>query len=315
MTLPTFQNLAPERFTFWLPPAGASVSTGADSLPVPLPEFPLPVWREALDNVDVPSDAAIGQGVYDYLRQFPDCVGNALYAELLREAYPHFLADLAAHAVMLDAKQVEPAYVVRKLTCLKILALIEPDNRALLRQLSHGYFGLALEFSELACCREHLRMAMRYGQDLLALDGEDLQALALLAEIDLLLGDIPAARSKLHRLALLAGNPQDRARITRRIEEAAGYEHPSRALVDELETIAEAMQWHAAGDDTRASQLLDRIAEQGRLPVVLPSADFYCLLGICRAGCGNRAGAVVAFQQALTLEPEHTAVHAAIDAL
>lgn len=313
MPLPAIANLAPERFSFWRPTPGATVATGADALPVVLPDFPLPIDRDTL-AAGLPSDDAIGQGVYDYLRQFPDCPGNSVYAGLLRDAYPHYLADLAAHAVMLDAKQVEPAYVLRKLTYLKVLRLLEPHNRGLLWQLSRGYFDLALEFAELARCRQHLHDAMRFGQEMLALDGNDLQALSLLAEVDLLLGDLPAATGKWQRLAALVTDPQTQARIAARLAASSG-ELPARPLVEELETIAEAMQLHATGHAAAAVALLEQIEEQGQLPELCPSADFYCLLGQCRVAAGDSTGAVMALQKALALEPDHPAALATLDAM
>lgn len=314
MSSPHIENLAPDRYVFWLPPDGAVVLAGAERCEVPLPAFPLPLHRGDAAG-DTPSDAAVGQGLYDYLRQFPDCDGNAVYAELLREAYPHFITDLAAHAVMLDAKQVEPAYVARKLTCLKILHLLEPGNTGLLAQLCRGYFELALEFSELARCRQHLREAMRFGQELLALDPSERQALALLADIDLLFGDAPAAIGKWRRLADGAGDPALRARAEARIAACSSTVCPETSLVDDLETLAEAMHLHAGGNDRQAVSLLERLEQNGRLTTTLPSADFYWLLGICRLGCGDGGGAIAALQQALELEPDHAAAQAALDSM
>jgi len=306
--------LAQNRFTLWTPPKGAVVLAGAERQPVPLPESPLPLHKGDLAD-GPPSDAAIGQGLYDYLRQFPDCDGNTVYAELLRDAYPHFITDLASHAVMLDAKQVEPAYVLRKLTCLKILRLLDPGNCGLLRQLCRGYFELALDFGELASCRQHLREAMRFGQELLAQAKTDPQALSLLAEIDLLFGDLPAANSKWQKLAEQISDPEILARIEARRGACSCDEYPETALVDDLETIAEAMRFHALGDYARAASMLERLEEEGRLTSMLPSADFYWLLGICRQGCGDPGGAVRALLRALELEPEHPAAQAALEAL
>jgi len=303
MPTPVIDNLAPEQFTFWRPAPGTTVSVGPAALPVELPDFPLPIDRQVL-VAGSPGDAAIGQGVYDYLRQFPDCPGNIVYAELLRDAYPHFLTDLAAHAVMLDAKQVEPAYVARKLACLKVLRLLDLRNRGLLWQLSRGYFDLALEFAELARCRHHLHDALRFGQEMLALDENDRQALSVLAEIDLFLGDLPAAIGKWQRLAALVSDPALQSGIAARIAAHSGR-LPTAPLVEELEAIAMAMQLHATGHADEAVALLEHIDEQGQLPELCPSADFYCLLGQCRLAAGDRSGAVVALQKALDLEPGH----------
>jgi tetratricopeptide (TPR) repeat protein len=312
--LPAVDNLAPDHFVFWQPSSGAVVLTGADRHPVALPVFPLPLHKSALPNDD-PTDEAIGQGVYDYLRQFPECAGNKVYAELLRDAYPHFVTDLASHAVMLDAKDVEPAYVARKLTCLKILCLLEPRNHGLLRQLSHGYFGLALEFSELARCRQHLREAMRFGQNLLAIEPADPHALSLLAEIDFLLGDAPAAADKWQLLAAQTSDPLLQERIAARVASCSWNECPETALVDDLESVAKAMWLHADGDNAAAVYLLEQIEEAGRLTSALPSADFYWLLGVCRQGAGDVGGALRALHLATELEPDHVGARAALDSL
>jgi tetratricopeptide (TPR) repeat protein len=314
MLIPFIENLAPQHFSFWSPPAGATVLVGAERQPLALPDMPLPLHRDDLKDIP-PSDAAIGQGLYDYLRQFPDCFGNKVYAGLLRDAYPHFITDLAAHAVMLDAKQVEPAYVVRKLTALKILWLIEPHNRGLLLQLCRGYFELALEFAALASCREHLREAMRFGQELLALDPHEITALSLLAEIDLLFGDIPGAVGKWQRLAAQIGDPSLQAHIEARLTACTGAAESATTLVDDLEAVAEALRLHGLGDDRQATFVLERIEARGHLPSALPSADFYWLLGVCRQGCGDTGGAVAALHQALALEPGHPSAQAVLETL
>jgi tetratricopeptide (TPR) repeat protein len=314
MLIPVIENLDPKHFLLWSPPPGATVLIGAERQPLSLPQIPLPLHRDDL-NDGSPSDAAIGQGVYDYLRHFPDCVGNNIYAALLRDAYPHFISDLAAHAVMLDAKQVEPAYVARKLTCLKLLLLLEPRNRGLLVQLCRGYFELAMEFAALAHCREHLLKAMRFGQELLAIDPIDITALSLLAEVDLLFGDIPGAIDKWQRLTAQVSDPEMQAHIETRLHACARAAESDTTLVDDLEAVAEALRLHEFGDDRQATFLLERIESLGHLTSALPSADFYWLLGVCRLGCGDPGGAVAALHQALALEPGHPLAQAALETL
>lgn len=304
-------NLAPNRFILWRPPTGTMLEVGADNLQVELSEFPLPVLRAGLAD-EAPTTVQIGQGLYDYLRQFPDCVGGSVYAGLLREVFPHFLSDLAAHAVMLDAKELESSYVVRKLTCLKILRLADPTNTGLLRQLSRGYFDLALDFAELAACRRHLLEAMRFGQELLKIEPDDPQALTLLAEIDVLFGDTPAAVGKWRRLLAALADEEIAGKVAARMATLMQQGHPEVALVDELESVAAAMQLHLRGDHRGAVAILEKIEEQGRLPKELPSANFYCLLAYCRRGCGDSRGAVVALHKALEIEPGHLAATAAL---
>ena len=305
------ENLAPDHFVFWQPPVGHVVEVGAEPLVVVLPNYPLPVLRAGFAE-EPPTPDQIGQGAYDYLRRFPDCEGNSIYAGLLRDAFPHFLTDLAAQVVMLDAKDVESAYVLRKLTGLKILRLVDPANVGALRQLCRGFFDLALDFAELANCRAHLLEAMRYGQELLRLAPEDPHALSLLAEIDLLFGDVPAALNKLQRLQQLIDDAEVVRQVELRRAELSRQPYAEVAIVDELEGVAAAMELHLSGDNRAATALLEQIEEQGRLQQVLPSANFYCLLAYCRQGCGDPAGATVALHKALEIEPGHAAALAAL---
>jgi len=313
MTEPMKTSLAPDRYTLWQPPAGRCVETGADCLEVPLPDLALPIHVEILAE-GTPSDHDIGQGAYDYLRQFPDCPGNVAYAELLRDAYPHFLSDLASHAVMLDAKEVEPAYVQRKLSYLKILALLEPTNVGLLAQLCRGYYELALTFSELHSCRYNLLQVMRFGQALLKVRADDPATLNLLAEVDLLFGDYPAAAGKWQRLLAVIGDEGLRGRIQARMAPFVDLPLPESSLVDDLESVDRAMQCYLQGDYPQATELLERLEEGGRFQRELPSADFHCLLGLCRLKTADRAGAFAALSTALEIDPDHAHAREALDA-
>ncbi len=303
MTDFNINNLDPQRFTFWQPSVGHVIHVGAEQQPIPLPQIPLPIKNEEMDSE--PTDNAIGEGLYDYLRQFPDCLHNTGYAELLRDGYSHFLADLAAHVVMLDKKEVDPAYVFRKLTYLKVLRLLEPDNTGLLWQLSQGFYALAMTFTELPQVRHHLLNAMPYGQDLLKLSPTDQAALNLLAEVDILFGDYPSAISKFRRLLESLADKDLAERIEARLESCVEVGFPDHPLVDDLECLGESMQLYAAKEYNQAKQLLERLEEDDYFVGELKSADFLCLLGMCRNMTDDRAGAFDALSQALEMAPEH----------
>ena len=302
-------NLNPQQFVFWLPPAGHVIHVGPEHQPVALPQVPLPIKiadMEALDGAaDQPGDNAIGEGLYDYLRQFPECLNNQEYAELLRDGYSHFLADLAAHVVMLDKKEVDPAYVFRKLTYLKILRLLEPDNAGLVWQLAHGFYALALTFTELPHVRRNLLDAMRFGQNLLKLKPEDPAALSLLADIDILFGDYPAAINRLRKLLDLLTDDATITKIKARLERCFEIGFPDHPLMDDLECIGHAMQLYSAESYDLATGLLERLEEDAYFMSELKSADFLCLLGMCRIKTEDRSGAFDALSQALEIDPEH----------
>lgn len=307
-------NLDPQQFCFWQPPIGHVIHVGAERSPVLLPSVPLPVKKKDCGD-ELPSDNAIGEGVYDYLRQFPDCLHNHEYATLLRDGYSHYLADLAAHVVMLDKKDVEPAYVFRKLSYLKILRLLEPENSALLWQLAHGFYALAMTFTELPQIRRHLLDAMRFGQQLLKLKPDDCAALNLLAEVDILFGDYPSACRRFQRLLELLSDQPLRDRISARLDTCLEIGFPEHPLIDDLEIVGEAMQLYAAKEYHLATELLERLEEDAYFISELKSSDFLCLLGMCRLETGDRAGAFDALSQALELAPEHEQARKVIDSI
>jgi tetratricopeptide (TPR) repeat protein len=314
MTAPDITNLDPQHFVFWQPPAGHVVHVGSGQQPVPLPQIPLPLKTRS-DGDGAPGTNAIGEGIYDYLRQFPDCPHNNEYVALLSQAYSHFLADLAAQVVMLDAKDVEPAYVFRKLAYLKILRLLEPGNTGLLWQLSHGFFNLAMTFNELPAVRRHLLEAMRFGQDLLKINPGDLAAHNLLAEIDILFGDYPGATAKLQLMLESVSDKLIAARIERRLETCLARGIPDHPLVDDLECIGDALQLYAVKEYRMATELLERLEQDDYFLSELKSADFFCLLGLCRIETGDPGGAFDALSQALEMEPDHEQAREALSSL
>jgi tetratricopeptide (TPR) repeat protein len=312
-------NLNPQQFVFWLPTEDHTIHVGPDQHPVALPHIPLPIKRtdmDALADAELrPSDHEIGEGVYDYLRQFPECLNNQEYAELLRDGYAHFLADLAAHVVMLDKKEVDPAYVFRKLTYLKILRLLEPDNAGLMWQLAHGFYSLALTFTELPQVRRNLLDAMRFAQNLLKLKPEDPAALNLLAEIDILFGDYPTAMTRLRKLLDVLADESTIAKVESRLETCVEVGFPDHSLVDDLECIGEAMQLYSAGNYSLANELLERLEEDAYFLSEFKSADFLCLLGMCRTKTGDRSGAFDALSQALEITPDHEQARESLESI
>lgn len=302
------------QYRFWTPPAGMTVAVGPEERPVPLPEIPLPVHREVL--LEGPPDGnAIGQGVYDYLRQFPDCPRNQAYAELLRDAYPHYLADLGSQVVMLDHKEVDPPYVKRKINYLKILALLDPQQAGLQQQIGGAWLQLALTFTEMGDARHHLQQALKHLGRALELEPGNSASLNLLAQVDYFLGDFPAARRRWQQVLEQVADPAQRAGIEQRLARLAAPEPPDHPLVDEFEAIGGALELCGRGDFEEACLLVDRIEEQGQFPREMPAAEFFYLAGLCRERTGEAGGAFAAYQRALELDPGYGPARDAMDGL
>jgi tetratricopeptide (TPR) repeat protein len=268
-----------------------------------MPQLPLPLHHE--DFAAEPTGDAIGRGLYDYLRQFPDCRHNTRYAELLRDAYPHYIADLGAQIVMLDHKEVDSPYIRRKLTSLKILALLDPQNPGLLQQIGMVNLELGLLFSQLKECRRHLLEAMGALQHSLKLRPDNPSCLNQLGQIDFLFGDYPAAARRWKSVVELLAEGPTRQALSEKIALFAGQAIPDHPLVDDLEAIGDALALYGAGDLRSALLILERLEEEGRVPDEFPSPEFYYLLGMCRGRSGDHAGSFAAFESALSLNPDY----------
>lgn len=308
-------NHNPEVFQFWDFPEERFIEVGPEQVPIRLPSVPIPVEIKEIEKQVPPTDDAIGKGLYDYLRQFPHCEYNKEYANILKNTFPHYLVDLASQIVMLDKKDVEPSYVFRKLTYLKILNLVEPDNLGLLSKLSQGFYDLGLTFTELSNSRYYLLESMRYALDLIKIDGENPQALNLLAEIDVLFGDYPKAIQRLKSLLQSIEGEEQKLMVQRRLQSCVDCGLPDHCLVDDLEMIGDAIELYSANNFTLATEILERLEQNQYFRDELLSADFLCLLGMCRKETGDSAGAFDALSQALELDPEHVLAQETLDSI
>lgn len=154
-------------------------------------EFPLPLESksyEAAMQAGEPDYDQIGQGIYSALRKNPDCLYATDYARLLRDAYPHIIAEIGGEAIMLNAKEVETPYLDRKVNLLKILALLEPENSHLLREIGMTLMekGGRIEASHHAVqswygAEKHLNRALKLAPD-------DIQTRYRLGEVHYMLG-------------------------------------------------------------------------------------------------------------------------------
>ena len=295
------ENRSVAGFTFWTPPEAYVLRVGPEQRPVPLPRIPLPLWRADYVN-GTPADDAIGQGLYDYLRRLPGAANAARYAEILKEAFPHFLTDLAAQIIMINEKEVDAPFLQRKIVGLRILLLLEPDNAGLHSLLGESCREIGLMFSECAHSRQHFLTAMQALQRSLDLRPENPAALNQLAQLDFWFADYPAALRRWRALSGMIAHPATRELLAAqiaRLEEGAVPDHP---LVEDLEAIGAAMQLLAAGDAAQALVLLERLEEEGSAVAELPNPEFFHLLAVCRERTGDVAGAFAAFARALSLD-------------
>ncbi len=306
------ESLDPEVFQLWTPPAGRVVTVGPEAAEVPLPAVPLPIRREDLQGGE-PSDDAIGLGIYDYLRHFPDCPHAGDYARLLGDAFPHYVADLGAQIVMLEHKEVDAPYVRRKIAGMKILALLDPDNPWLQQRLGMAQYELALMFTELRDCRRTLLGAMGHLQRSLKHLPDNPTSLNYLGQVDYLLGDYPAAVRRWRGIVDQLENGATREAFAVKIARIESGEVPDHPLVDDLEVVGRAMELYGRGEIEEALMILEQVEEAGALVAELPSAQFHHLLGMCRLRSGDPGTALVALEKALEIDPDYQPAQEAKD--
>ena len=288
-------------FLFWTPGVGDVVMVGPERRAFPLPQQPLPIPIHACKDGLRPDDDALGAGIYEYLRRYPDCEGGYDLVDLLRNAYPHYLADVAAQVIMIEEKEVDAPFIRRKITGLKILSLLEAQPQ-LFYQLGRSYFDFATMFVELAHCRNHLQAAREYLRRSLLLDGQNPAALNLLAQIEAWFGMRGEAFHLWQQAAALVAEPTRSALLQQAENQTQSLmESP---LVDELEALGETLVLIGSGAFGPALVILERLQEQGRVMAELPCPEFYYLLGHCREESHDSGPALVAYLQALDLDPD-----------
>ncbi len=116
------------------PPAGYTLSGRDGRVTIPWDgKPPIPLLEEDLESMlqGSPDYDMVGRGIYQALRLDPECAHAAEYAAVLKEAYPHIVSELGGQIIMLDAKEVDSPYLDRKISFLKILALLDPSNAGL----------------------------------------------------------------------------------------------------------------------------------------------------------------------------------------
>lgn len=299
-------------FLFWTPEIDDVVLVGPEQRAVPLPQQPLPVYAHAMQNGHRPDDDALGAAIYEYLRRYPDCEEGYYLADLLRNAYPHYLADIASQVLMIDEKEVDAPFLRRKITGLKILSLLEVRPQ-LFYQLGRSYFDFATMFTELPHCRNHLLAAREYLRRALQLEAADPASLNLLAQIEAWFGMKDEAVRLWQQAATLVVEPTRSALLQRAAElQIAPMESP---LIDELEALGETLVLIGSGDFAQALGILERLQEQGRVMAELPAPEFYYLLGHCREQCNDPGQALVAYVEALELDPEFAPARTGFDRL
>lgn len=296
--------------TYYYPDSGA-VLTGRDGkVTIPLGEFPLPLLHEEF-SADVPSYDAVGRGIYHLLRANPDALFADRYAALLQDAYPHLLAELATHLVMLDKKDVDLPYLDRKIVLLKIFALLEPENSRFPLEIGATFFDKGMTLAALGSTTLHLYSAEKFLRKAYLLAPDDIQIRHLLGEVCYILGKYQDAAAFWSDL-LDTVSPADGDKIRLRIAAIAAGTAPVVPLIDYLQAVGVALEAYQADDYEEAAAILRDVLDMVAGYDAFPLAEINYLLGLCYVQLDIPKYAEEYLRDALLIRPGYSEAVAAL---
>lgn len=278
---------------YFEPPEGYCL-TGRDGLvDMPWDDLPIPLseadYRLALES-GAPGYDQVGNGIFQALRRNPECANAELYADILQKAYPHIIADIGGEAIMLDAREIELPYLDRKIALLKIMALIEPDNAGLWREIGRTLMekGSRLEATHLAV--QSWYGAEKFMSRALKLEPDDPHTCYQYGEIRYMLGHYDQAltlwESLLERCA-----EAERKRIEIRIAAIRAGELPKVPPLDYLTALSVAFERHQDDDLFEAAAIVEDVLSDPVFCAQFPLAEVYRFLEQCYLKLNGRPGA------------------------
>jgi tetratricopeptide (TPR) repeat protein len=294
--------------------AAGTLLNGRDGrVAIPLYGLPIPILAEDLPLVaqGEPHYDAIGRGIHYLLRAQPDCLQAERYARLLKDGYPHLLAELANEMLMLHLKEVEVPYIDRKISYLKVFALLEPQSHSYPFEIGLAYLEKGLRMSALHLSSQNLYRAEAFLKKALELAPDDLQVERQLAEVDFLLGHYDEATERWRRLATATGDDS----LNGRADRVAAGEVPRVPPVDYLEAIGMALAAMERQEHDEAAAIIHDILDDTHFTRDFPLAQLHFVLGSCYTALAMPRYAEEAFDEALRLDPDYREAEQARSAL
>lgn len=300
---------------YYYPPDDAVLIARDGALRLPYGDLPVPLLEEDYGTLEgEPTYDAVGRGIYQALRANPDCLFSQRYAHLLKDAYPHYLAELSSHIIMLDQKDVEVPYLDRKINCLKILALIEPDNAGIPLQIGMTYLDRGMRMSALQLSTVSIYKAQDFLLRAAELLPGDVDIQNTLGEVCYLLGKYEDASRYWHDIVpLLDGAKAEKiGDILQKIEQGT---LPRVPAVDYLEAVGVAFNCFQHGNYEESAAILHDVLEDPVFGEGFPIPEIHCTIGRCYEALGMPKYAEESFREALKIDPGHEDARAGLQKL
>ena len=303
-----------ESFVFWTPPVGTTLSISADDH-LELPLIPLPLCAaNAPDYLSVaPSERLIGEGIYAYLCANPETEQAAVYANILRQAYPFLISDMGSQLLLLDLRPHDDVALQNKIPLLKILLQLDENNFGLLHKLGASCFNLAVHPNHLICASEQLKCARQWLEKARRVRPQDVNNLNYLGQVCYLSGNYHQAKLYWQNVSSQLENETEQAQLQQRLDHIEHGSVPAHPLQLQLEQLGQARQLFYSGDLSSAYELVEKLVHQGDLLRELPGAELYYFIGVCREGAQDLAGAYEALTMATQLDDKHEPARTALE--
>lgn len=293
-------------FSYYHPRPGTTVTAKEGFVTIPI-DLPIPLLDEdfaSLSDAALPDYDMVGRGIYGALRKNPDILHASRYAAILRDGYSHYLAELGSLIIMLDRKDVDPLYLDRKITYLKIFRLLEPDNHRLPFEIGSTYHrkGRSLD-----ACRQisyNFFMAEKFLLESWEMSPGDREVAALLAEVSYILGRYGRAAELWGGIGSFLEGEESR-KVMERIERIERGDLPFVPVVDYLEATAVAFDLAERKEYEEAAAILSDIMEDTGFRDGYPFPEIWYLLGSCHEALSSPEMAISCYREAVAIRPDY----------
>lgn len=292
--------------SYYHPPLTAVLHGRDGKVQIPYGDIPIPLLDEdfnALAGAE-PGYDAIGRGIYHFLRANPELPYADRYASLLKEAYPHLLAELATFLVMLDKKDVDLPYLDRKINYLKIFALLEPENHRFPLETGATYMEKGLSLAALGDTTPLLYRAEKYLRRAFEMNPDDVQGRFQLAEAYYILGRYQEAATLWE--VILDELPEDAATRTRqRLNQIMAENISAVPPVDYLQAAGCAIELFELGNYEESAAILLDVIDALSIFDGFQVAELNYLLALCYVKMEIPLYAEQYLRQALQIRPDY----------
>lgn len=289
-----------EGIKYFTPPADF-VLVGRDGM-VNIPwrgKPPIPMIDKEFDSLApgaLPDYDMVGNGIYQALRQKPDCTYAIEYAAILKEAYPHIVSELGGQIIMLDAKEVDTPYLDRKVNFLKIMALLDPTSAGLHLEIARTLTDKGSRLSSLHQAIDSWYGAEKAFRKSLELNPTDHHASYQYGETLYVLGRYEQA-AQVWQEAAPALSLEDRRKVEARIAAILAHKRPLVPPIDYLTAISVAVEAHHNGKNDEAAAIIEDVLSDPVFAEQFPMNEIYYLLGTCYQEMGMANEAAEAFKR------------------